>query len=63
MAQGVPADWADAELFDELDRRHQAESVFLKKWLPKCAPMPRNDAYRTFLRELNKRDPAFNILW
>ena len=63
VAQGVPADWADAELFDELDRRHQAESVFLKKWLPKCAPMPRNDAYRTFLRELNKRDPAFNILW
>jgi hypothetical protein len=59
----APDVWSDPELFSELDRRHLAESVFLKKWLPKCAPMPRNDSYRMFLRELNKRDPAFNIVW
>ncbi len=60
---GVPADWADAELFSELDERFVAESVFLKKWLPKCAPVPRSDTYRTYLRALNNRDPAFNLVW
>jgi hypothetical protein len=63
---GVPAAdccWADPELFAELDERYVAETVFLRKWLPKCAPFPRNDTYRTFLRALNKRDPAFNLVW
>ncbi len=62
---GVPADscWSDPELFAELDERYVAETVFLRKWLPKCAPFPRNDSYRTFLRALNKRDPAFNLVW
>ncbi len=60
---GAPADWADPELFAELDARYVAETVFLRKWLPKCAPFPRNDSYRTFLRALNKRDPAFNLVW
>ncbi len=62
----VPADdgcWSDPELFAELDERYVAETVFLRKWLPKCAPFPRNDSYRTFLRALNKRDPAFNLVW
>ena len=57
---GVPDDWEDEELFEYLDSRTKAESVFRRTWLPKLplkAPKPNHQ------RSLSKRDPHFNSFW
>lgn len=60
---GIPEDWDDGEMFDDLDSRVVTESVFLNTWLPKFALKVRKDPYRAMLRSINKRDPEFNIIW
>ena len=60
---GIPGDWRDEELFQELDQRSLTETVFRNTWLPKFALKIRKDPYRAMLRSMNKRDPEFNIIW
>jgi len=60
---GLPQDWMDEEVFEDLDKKVVWENVFLNKWLPKCALKTTTGRYRKILRTINSRDPEFNIVW
>lgn len=62
-AAGLPPGWRDEDIFHSLDAMAVSESVFLYKWLPKCSLKLRVDPYRTILRQMNLKDPHFNIVW